>query len=718
MNKFGKSMIKALLLGGTVITVVALNSSNSMAAELDTIEPETQVEDVMDDSEQTEREKVIQSIEDAVEVIEGDAVVAEDCLNQGLEAIEYNDLPYDKGQEIMNAGGAVVGQAYEKWDYIQYTREDIITETEPEAEAAKGEFVDAAKEQGVEESVNRLENAETNQEKLNIVNETAEQAEKKYYEESDKNYKERRDTAIEINTSEDELAELKKELETIKDELAELEEKKIETSKDLYRFETNILEPYRKKIADIERRLEEAYQERERIIENSRQKEKEYNQLRGELNGILNELDDANWSLNNFMAEHDAANLDYDRSEYERLINRLNSACQHYTERSEALKNLPQAANDYINAEDRIFGFEDVIYGIQNELDWVQEDYNENGGDEAHEYLTRRAIEANENYDKVEAKVNELQNGVDKKQSYINSLKEKESTIIEKMQYQEKQYSLFCDATDKYRAILEELVYIDELYNRGYTAFSKTNNDFMTLINSVTEYWQSEQETDGAAVIEKMDKIEKELANDTAEIAKNANVIKGAQEDKTTTILAVNNERTAAETKYEVAKNNNQKIHKYYDQLKKALDKAGEEYRKLLEDLDDTYDEEAFAAAQEKYMTLIKLMKQAKDLLNQSDKDLEQATNNYNEVVVAYDDFNKDVTYITDAREFWDSGYRIVTFFEGYVKGNSAAVNESSSFQDILNNIWGYVGTFEGTVYDIYGNIVDRFKQDLNVRLV
>ena len=695
MNKFGKRMKKALLLGSAIVTAIALNSTYSMAAELD--------------------ENVVQSIEDAVEVIEGDAVAVEGYLNQGLEAIEYNDLPYDKGQEIMNAGGEYVGQAYEKWDYVHYTREDIITETEPEVEAAQEEFVEAAKEQGVEESANRLETAETNQEKLNIVNETAEQAEKKYYEESDKNNKEQRDTEIEISDCETELAEVQKELETLKEQLDELEEIKIGAVKDLNRFEKEVVEPYRQKVADLQKRLEEANQERERLIENRNQKEKEYNQLRGELNGILIELDEANWALYDFLGERDADDLDYDRGAYEGLIDRLNSACQHYTERSEALKKLPQAANDYIYAEDRIFGFEDVIYGIQNEIDWAREDYDEEGGDEALENLTRIADEATKKYDEADAKVNELQNGVDTKASYIKSLKEKEETIIKKMESQEQQYSAFCSTSEKYRAILEDLAYIDDLYNRGYIAFSKTNSDFNTLINSVTEFWQSEQETDGEAVLEKIEAVENQLANDVEEIGKNADEIKGASENQSITILTVDNIKADSDARLATAKKNNERVHKYYEQILRALEKAEQAYNEFLDNPGDW--ETTFVELSTKYWALLDQAEQARKLVERADQELGLALNNYNEVIVAYDDFYKDITYVDEYREFWDYGYHVFASFKGYVKGNYSALNDSSSLQDFLDNIWGYVGVLEGDLYDETGVKVDHFKQELNERI-
>ena len=733
MNKFGKRIVTAILLGGAVILGVALNSTNSMAAELDAVEPESQVESVTtDESEEVETEPQLSNvsgdygdieIEDAkeymkhvVEYTEGAAANEEGYLNQAQEAIEYNDLSDEEAEKLLEYGHDELESARTGEEIFNAVYGEIEYAKKDEIETDKKEFVDAATEFGLGEIANKVETAEGNQEKLDIVKETEAQMYSIYDEETNGKAEERRDTSIEIYICEGELEELQAELDSIRDRLVEIEYEELYASKDQYHTESYIDMWEEMELWEINERIEDAKVEEARLREIFNDKDAKYQKVIDDIKEMLYELEKTNILLQERAnkLKYDSTSSSDDVSAYEEVAKKYDESYKIFSTQS---SDLPNARVEYDDASTNLSSQSKIVTDLENEVSQIKEKYSEQRR-EYREYFNDLYERLQKEYKEISARIPELESSITKKEKQITTLKKKEAELTECLDYWNSVFVPLRDAAEKYEYILTDFVYFDELRDRTYAAHVNTLGYYNDLVDAICEYNKSGKETDGAAVIEKMDKIEKELANDTAEIAKNAKVIKGAQEDKTTTILAVNNERTAAETNHEVAKNNNQKIHKYYDQLKKALDKAGEEYRKLLEDLDDTYDEEAFAAAQEKYMTLIKLMKQAKELLNQSDKDLEQATNNYNEVVVAYDDFNKDVTYITDAREIWDSGYRIVTFFEGYVKGNSAAVNESSSFQDILNNIWGYVGTFEGTVYDIYGNTVDRFKQDLNVRLI
>ncbi len=116
MNKWGRKVLKAVVLCGTIVAGILWNSSDAKAAEVeatDDVQP-VQAEDNQGEQETTHSAELVQKLEDIVEVIEGDAVAEEGYNNQAQNEIDNNSLDQDKADELLAGGEAVLDQATEK----------------------------------------------------------------------------------------------------------------------------------------------------------------------------------------------------------------------------------------------------------------------------------------------------------------------------------------------------------------------------------------------------------------------------------------------------------------------------------------------------------------------------------------------------------------------------------------------------------------------------
>ena len=165
MNKWGRKILKALVLCGAIVTGFAMNSTDSKAAEIEVDSENEVVNEHSDANESEKQEDKLQKIEDAVEVIEGDVVAEEGYKNQAETEISNETLDEAKADELINAGEAVVEQAAEKLEEIK----PIYEELSNNVEADENEFIDKARGNYLDEYANRCEQEDNNEAKMAIV---------------------------------------------------------------------------------------------------------------------------------------------------------------------------------------------------------------------------------------------------------------------------------------------------------------------------------------------------------------------------------------------------------------------------------------------------------------------------------------------------------------------------------------------------------------------
>lgn len=169
MKNFGRAIIKTLLIGGTIATGFALHSTNAMAAELDEADvPACAPEEGALDGEVTETDSKLQNMEDAVGVIEGDAVAEEGYLKQAEDAISDESLTEEQAEEIKNGGEAVLEQATEKKEQVEEAYKTVAEETV----AATEEFNNQAEANGLEEYTKEVEGENDSAKKIELLDES------------------------------------------------------------------------------------------------------------------------------------------------------------------------------------------------------------------------------------------------------------------------------------------------------------------------------------------------------------------------------------------------------------------------------------------------------------------------------------------------------------------------------------------------------------------
>ncbi len=176
-----RGLVRALVIGGALATGLAFNSTDAMAAEVST-EPEVTVENSDAQEEQSQVKESVEKMEDAVEVVEGDAVAEEGYLGQAKEAIANNELSNEAADELVNKGQQVLEQAKEKNEVVKNEFEKVEAATEE----AKAEFEEKAETEELEEYVTRVSEATTTEEKIGVLEET--EVFKTRYEESLEKY--------------------------------------------------------------------------------------------------------------------------------------------------------------------------------------------------------------------------------------------------------------------------------------------------------------------------------------------------------------------------------------------------------------------------------------------------------------------------------------------------------------------------------------------------
>ena len=157
MKKITRNFIGALFIGGAIATGLVINSTSAFAAELDDVETTPTI--LEETAPQTD--SPIQSMEDAVEIIENNADIEAGYLEQAKEEIENETITKESATEILNDGTEIMDQSTELKETVDENYEAIVSETEE----AKEEFNEAADNYDLSENAQAVEAAETDEEK-------------------------------------------------------------------------------------------------------------------------------------------------------------------------------------------------------------------------------------------------------------------------------------------------------------------------------------------------------------------------------------------------------------------------------------------------------------------------------------------------------------------------------------------------------------------------
>ena len=121
------------MLGGIVAFGLSVNSSVTFAAEYESEEPTTILENSNSIGEEEKKEETdpkILSMEEATEIVEGDAVAEEGYLDAANEAIESENLDKEKAEELLSGGEATLNQAEEKAEQVNEAYDDVRKDAE------------------------------------------------------------------------------------------------------------------------------------------------------------------------------------------------------------------------------------------------------------------------------------------------------------------------------------------------------------------------------------------------------------------------------------------------------------------------------------------------------------------------------------------------------------------------------------------------------------
>lgn len=273
MNSYGRRVLQMVAIGGTIATGIALNTNDVMAAELDDSDVPAEVgekdTDVVDDSISAEQvqadysaeevqDESLQSMEDAVGVIEGCAAAEDILIDEANEKVSNEDMSLKTVEDIAANGVAVCEQAINKNEQVKSTYEDISNKTE----AAEADFCQQESANCNSDYSEKLASATNTEEKIAIIEDAKAKLEAEYAEYNEKygtESEEYKNLVAEIEAANAALAEAESELakaenaydlvsdtEEFENKRTEVSEKDQEYSEKIAELETDInLRPYR-----------------------------------------------------------------------------------------------------------------------------------------------------------------------------------------------------------------------------------------------------------------------------------------------------------------------------------------------------------------------------------------------------------------------------------------------------------------------------------------
>lgn len=482
MSKWGRQVFRAVVLCGTIVIAVLLNSSDIKAAELQSGDEVqlVQAADNQAEQENANSDEQVQKIEDIVNEIEEDAVAEEGYNDQAQEEIANDSLDDIKADELLEAGKDVLDHAAEKKEEIQ----PIYDEIKKEVDDAEEVFVEKAHYNDLDEYADKCQQSEDNQQKMDIVNESVEVAEadiaefEKNYGKNSAQYIALRnrinelDNQLKVTQSQCDEAEvfyeeLQSECEKIREELDSIneedwDEEAIQALIDDYNQKLSELEGLKEEYDASSQKFDEVYYERETYEEPVKNIEKEKDEAVAKVKeAVVNESDDE--KLSSLIV--DCAPL---IEEYNKAVAQLE---KWYQDLDDALTNRMEKKAAYDIKKTEVNELTDVV-------------------DRA-KYIAR-LIEKIAN---LEEQMDDVQNQIEQYVGDIESLQTQlaeliiENRIMDRdIALREDAYDAFMEAADVYKNSLTMIIAADNLVERAEAGYQETVSSFEEMKESIDSY--------------------------------------------------------------------------------------------------------------------------------------------------------------------------------------------------------------------------------------
>ncbi|SFO25640.1 hypothetical protein SAMN04487831_11462 [Pseudobutyrivibrio sp. UC1225] len=520
MKNYGRMVLRALVLGGTIATGFIVNSTNSMAAEIETPDAESAIAEVHDDNqEEQNKSESIRSMEDAVGVIEGDAVAEEGYLTKAQESINNNDMTAETAEEVMNGGTAVMEQAKEKKKTVDSIYHDVTAETDE----AKSEFSDAAKDYDLAENVNKVESADNDQEKIDIVNDTFEQAEQKHEEFADEHgveSEEYTDVENEITDWSVTVEEAKAEYDKLAEYYAEVNAKYQEVS-EIYNNYGSITMDYLSEIEDLRQDIRYANRDLMGLHDDIVFKGEDYAQAVNSLNEVFEDLKDAERRLEEAAARlKEMTDTEYedeysiDLSDYESELENYNQTAQLVNEHSE---NVRIAKEEYEKAKEIYSTESEIVKEKEKKLDALEAEYDQWLEENPYEEVEARYEETGSLVEEADKNLKAAERSVKLKNGYLDYLNKKKNDLDLDIEAEAQRYNTLYNAISRYIVALNTHRDAEELKNQAEVGFAKTNEYYQELQRIVDEYNANSSDTDIKALYEAAKEAAEGVKEDLAE---------------------------------------------------------------------------------------------------------------------------------------------------------------------------------------------------------
>ncbi len=168
MKSNRRRILSSIVVGGTLATGFALNSNIVNAEEIQEPVEET-VTAISQDVVQkgVDQSQSMQTIDDALEVVEGDAVAEASYLDKANEHIENETLTNEIAEELLDGGKAVLVQAQEKAEVVK----DEYANVKEKLEESEEKFVEEATRNDLTDCVEKCDVTESSEEKIEIIKE-------------------------------------------------------------------------------------------------------------------------------------------------------------------------------------------------------------------------------------------------------------------------------------------------------------------------------------------------------------------------------------------------------------------------------------------------------------------------------------------------------------------------------------------------------------------
>lgn len=685
MRERTKNFVRVLFVGGVIAAGLAFNSTSSYAAE---IENQTV-------AAEENKSSAIETMETAVEVIEGDAAAEEGYLDQAKDAIEDKTITQDSAKEILSDGTEVMEQAQEKKETVDEIYEAVTTETEE----AENNFEQAADNYGLAEDAQAVEAAKTDQEKIDKLAETAEDAEAKHDEFSKtegKDSKEYKDVCNEISEWEEVVAEVQEEYDSIVKDYDELNGKYNELSEYLDNYEKESAR-FDSEIGGLQEELNSLNKALEELSGVIVGQGKDYAQAIASVNAVMKDLqkaeadlDAAAAQLEELLANSDEYDYGTDIAAYEAQLENFNSTAQIVNERSEALK---EAKAQYQVLKEQYTSQNQIAEEKGKQLSNLKTQYNNWLADNPYDEKKAEYDATGEQITDVTAKKDKKESSLSLRKGYLDYLEGIKAGIDAKIDLELKNYTAVADAITRYMNALKDNIAAVDLKKRADNGFQQTSESYQELKTVVKEYRSEAVQQEFSAIFEALNTATGEVEQAAQTEQTYETQAKAAVQQNILTPYKADQLDSASDTVIVDARKKNEDVHKYYNQLINRLEEEAQAPDSILDVNGNGKIDESESSM------VVTMVEYINDIVAKSDAQLKKANDSYNAISDIYTAYNQDVIEIDNEADYpeWlvEGASKVTVHFIGKLKGNIEKLAMAEELDEFLDNIIAISGTFD-----------------------